>query len=648
MTTLAGGLGPGARAGARALAAAWWHRPALVGILGLSAGLNLWRLDRNGWGNEYYSGAVHSMLESWRNFVFVAFDPGGLVAVDKTPLALWVQAASARLFGYSEAAILIPEALMGVASVGVLYLLVSRPWGRVAGLTAALALAVSPVSVAVSRDNNPDALFVLLLLLAVLAGVRAAESGRLTPLLASAALVGLAFNTKMLLAAVVLPGIALGVLLTSRHGWGRRLAHLGAAAATLVAVSGAWVAAVALTPESARPWVGSTGDDSILGLALGYNGVGRVAGQTGGTSFGGTGGLGLGGALSGEPGLFRLLNDALADQIGWLLPLAVAGGVSLLLGTLRARRRSEVAWMWAVGGWFVVTAGVLSAAGGIVHTYYAALLAPPLCALVGAGAVSAWRDVQRGGSWPLLPLAGLAVTTIVQLTILGRTSYLPALKPALAILALAGGAALVVAARRPGRDRGGPRLAAAGLCTALVALLLAPAAWSLSTSRGAVDGVFPGAGPAFVSGLSGDARGGPSGGSGTGDAASALAWAERNDPGSVWSLVVTSEQEAAPLVIAGGRVAAMGGFTGRETVLSPSLVARLVASGQARHFLIGATRSLSGTVNPTVALVSSTCAVVPAASWGGGGPVGLGAGGGGGATLYDCAGRAGALSASLG
>ena len=171
----------------RPRAAATWlsERPQVIGlaaILALAAFLDLFRLERNGYANEYYAGAVRSMLESWHNFFFVSFDPGGLVSVDKPPLALWLEAISAKIFGYSGWSILLPEALAGIGAVWLLYLLVARVFGRWAGLAAALALAVSPVSVSVNRDNNPDALLALLLVAAAYVGVRAVESGRLRTL----------------------------------------------------------------------------------------------------------------------------------------------------------------------------------------------------------------------------------------------------------------------------------------------------------------------------------------------------------------------------------------------------------------------------------------------------------------------------------
>ncbi|MGD9572993.1 MAG: glycosyltransferase family 39 protein [Thermoleophilia bacterium] len=605
----------------RVSAARWWarewQRPALAAVLALAALLNLRQLDLNGWGNEYYSAAVRSMTESWSGFLFASFDPGGLVAVDKTPLALWVQALSARVFGYSEAAVMLPQAVAGVASVGVLYLLVREPWGRMAGMAAALCLAVSPVSVAVARDNNPDALLILLLLLAALAGSRAVRSGRPRTLVLAGALVGLAVLTKMLLSLVIVPALVAAYLVAGPHPWRRAVLHLAAAGGATVAVAGAWVTAVLLTPSGSRPWVGSTSDDSILSLLLGYNGVGRVAGQTGGTSTGGMGGGG--GAFSGEPGLWRLLNGSLGDQIAWLLPLALAAGVSLILALRRRPDRARLGALVLMGGWFATAAVVLSAAGGIVHTYYVALLAPPLCGLVGAGVPSLWEDARRGGSWPLLPLGALGLTLLVQLNLLGRAEWLPWLAPLVAVTVLAGGAALATG-----------RLAMAGLAVAVAGLLAAPLAWSASTSMGAVDGVFPGAGPRYVAGLTAD-DGGARGGFAGSSTAEVLAWAEANDPGSVHALIVADEQTAAPLIIDGGRVAAMGGFTGRETVIAPDRLAALVASGEARYFLLGEIRSLGATTNPSIELVKDVCTP-------------LGTTGGGGDVLYDCAGHADELA----
>src|SRR5690242_14464168 len=186
----------------------FWHRLGLAAVLLLSAALNLYHLDRIGYGNQYYAAAVLSMLQSWHNFFFVSFDPGGFVSVDKPPLGFWIQAASAKLLGFSGLSLLLPEALAGVASVLVLFAIVRRVFGPVAGLLAAFALAVMPVSVVTNRNNTIDSLLVLAVLLAAWAVTRAVECGNWRWLLLGGALVGLGFNIKMLEAYLIVPALA--------------------------------------------------------------------------------------------------------------------------------------------------------------------------------------------------------------------------------------------------------------------------------------------------------------------------------------------------------------------------------------------------------------------------------------------------------
>ncbi len=241
--------------------------------------LGAWHTERSGDANAFYAVAVQSMAKSWHNFFFNAYDAGGFIAIDKPPVAFWAQALSVKVFGYSSWSILLPEALAGAGAVGFLYLAVRRVWGRTAGLVAATALALTPVSVAVSRDNNPDAMLVLLLVAAAWCMTVAVQDGRLRWLIAAAALVGLGFNTKMLAAFIVVPGIWLAYLVASRTRWWRRVLHLSIATAVLLAVSASWAVAVDLTPASSRPYVGGSTDNTVRDLIFGYNGFGRVDGQ---------------------------------------------------------------------------------------------------------------------------------------------------------------------------------------------------------------------------------------------------------------------------------------------------------------------------------------------------------------------------------
>src|SRR4051794_38206655 len=256
--------------------------PELSVLLGLAAILYLWGLSQNGWANDYYSAAVRSMSSSWHNFLYGSFDASGLMTVDKPPLALWVQALSARVFGFHPLSLLVPQALMGVASVVLIYDLTRRWFGRAGGAVAGLVLALTPMTVAISRHNNPDALLVLCCVAAVWFFVRALEDGRTRWLVLSGIAVGLGFETKMAVALMVVPGIAAAWLWLAPRGRVRALKQLVAGGAAMIVVGGAWPVLMWLTPASGRPWISGTTDNSIWSLIFGYNGLGRLDGQTGG------------------------------------------------------------------------------------------------------------------------------------------------------------------------------------------------------------------------------------------------------------------------------------------------------------------------------------------------------------------------------
>jgi 4-amino-4-deoxy-L-arabinose transferase-like glycosyltransferase len=401
------------------------RRRALVLILGLSAFCNFYQLQQNGFANLYYAAAIRSMLESWHNFFYVAFDPGGFVSIDKPPLGFWVQAASARLLGYSGFSILLPEALAGVLSVGLLYLLVRRVFGPPAGLLAALFLAISPVSVVTNRNNTIDSLLVLTVLLGAYAVSRAAEQGSLGWLLLAAVFVGLGFNIKMLEAYLVVPAFAAVYLLAAPLPWWKRLLHLAAAGLLLLVVSLAWVVAIDLIPASSRPYVGSSSSNSELQLALGYNGIQRLLGRfinvsslgnaiSSATAPGGPGGA----SENGAPGFFRLLNAQLGGQTSWLLALCAVGVLAGGWGWRFQRRLSRTQSALILWGLWTVTQVVFFSVAGFFHRYYLSMLAPGIAALAGIGIVLLWRDYLAPGwrGW-LLP-AALVTTAISQAVIL--------------------------------------------------------------------------------------------------------------------------------------------------------------------------------------------------------------------------------------
>ncbi|WPC44186.1 glycosyltransferase family 39 protein [Clostridium sp. JS66] len=248
----------------------------LVMILIMSSVLNLANLSIEGYGNEYYAAGVKSMTMSLKNFFFVSFDPAGFVTIDKPPLGFWIQAISAKIFGYSGWSIILPQAIAGVISVWVIYRVVKRSFGTAAGLISALCLAVTPVFVAVSRNNTCDNLLVLTLLLACWALSIAAEKGKLKYLLLSLALVGVGFNIKMLQAYMAAPALYITYLLFNTVSIKKRIVHLIAGTAVLLAISFSWAAAVDLTPAANRPYVGSSGSNSVIQLIVQHNGLERL------------------------------------------------------------------------------------------------------------------------------------------------------------------------------------------------------------------------------------------------------------------------------------------------------------------------------------------------------------------------------------
>ena len=430
---------PRDRVGRRAWPASLRLHPELVGLLALTSVLNLWNLSVNGWANTYYSAAVRSMSTSWHDFLFASLDKTGLMTVDKPPLAFWVQALSVRVFGFHPLSILVPEALMGVVAVGLVYDLTRRMFGRVAGGVAGLAFALTPITVAVARHNNPDELLILCCVAALWCAVRALETGRTKWLVLTGVCVGLGFETKMGVALLVVPGIALAWMWTrwgdtwrARFTAARQLLYGGLA---MIAVGGAWPLLVTLTPAADRPWISGTSDNSIWSLIFGYNGLGRVAGQTGGPGGGaagpGGGGGGFGGnsLFGGATGPLRLLQSALGDQAGWLLGFAVVAGLAILVLSRLRRRDPRTGWLMAVGGAFLASAVVFSFASGIFHPYYVSFLAPFAAALVGAG-VGVMLPRSLGGAAEndravrvIAPLA-IAAGAVTELVVLGELERL--------------------------------------------------------------------------------------------------------------------------------------------------------------------------------------------------------------------------------
>jgi 4-amino-4-deoxy-L-arabinose transferase-like glycosyltransferase len=480
----------------------------VIGLLLATAALYLWGLSASGWANPFYSAAAQAGATGWKAWFFGSLDGANAITVDKTPAALWVMSASVRLFGLNTWSILVPEALMGVASVGVLYATVRRTAGPAAGLIAGAVLATTPVATLMFRFNNPEALLVLLLTLAGYATLRAVERAGTRWLLLAGACVGFGFLTKMLQAFLILPVFALVYLVAAPTSPWRRVRQVLAAGAAVVGSAGWWIAVVMLVPASARPYVGGSQHNSILELTLGYNGFGRLSGD----ETGSVGGVGGG---WGQTGWSRMFDGEIGGQIAWLVPAAlillVAGGWS----TWRAPRTDRVrAGLLLWGGWLVTTGLIFSYMQGIFHAYYTVALAPAVGAVVGIGAVRLWASRARMIESLVLAMT-CAATAMWAYTLLTRSAtWYPALRTAILVAGLGAAALLVIVGRLP--RPAGPAIA--GL--ALSAALAGPLAYSLSTAASAHTGAIPSAGPAVAGGFGGRGGGGgaPGGGGATGGA----------------------------------------------------------------------------------------------------------------------------------
>ncbi|HEX7131974.1 MAG TPA: glycosyltransferase family 39 protein, partial [Iamia sp.] len=478
-------------------------RPALVGLLAATAVLYLWGLGASDWANSYYSAAAQAGSQSWKAWFFAASDAGGSITVDKTPASVWVMGLSVRLFGLSSWSLLVPQALMGVATVGFTHASVRRWFGAAPALIAGTVVALTPVAVLMFRFNNPDALLVLTLAMAAWAITRAVESGRTGWVAAAFALVGVGFMAKMFQAFLVVPPLGFAYLLAGPPRLARRIGQLAVGAVALVVSSGWWIVVVELWPASSRPYVGGSQTNSVLDLLFGYNGFGRLTGNETGSVGGGAGG---GGPSWGSTGLTRLFGTEMGAQASWLLPAALIVLVVGLAATARAARtdRTRAALMvW--GGWLVVTGLTFSLGEGIIHEYYTVALAPAIGALVGIGVARWWPRRTELGARAVLS-GTVAVTAWWSWVLLGRVpDWAPALRPAVLVGGLLIAGLLLVP---PARSRVGRRAGGAIGAAALAAVLAGPTAYALSTAATPHTGSIVLAGPTTTGGMAGGPGGG--------------------------------------------------------------------------------------------------------------------------------------------
>lgn len=566
-----------------------WVRPALGLLLAVTAVLYLWGLEAAGWANEYYAAAVQAGTQSWKALLFGSIDAGNAITVDKPPAALWVMALSGRLFGFGTLSMLVPQALMGVASVAMIYGAVRRVSGYGAGLLAGAVLALTPVAALMFRFNNPDALLVLLMVVAGYCLIRALD-GKPTRWIALAGVaIGFAFLTKLLQALLVTPALALVVLVAVPGSVWLRLRYLAVGLVAMVASAGWYLALVSLWPSDSRPYIGGSTDNSLLQLALGYNGLGRVFGgdgNPGGTSDSGGGPGGMGG-MSGSPmfggstGITRMFGESMGTEISWLLPAALIGLVAGLWFTRRAPRTDRTrAALLLWGGWLVVTVVVFSFMKGIMHPYYTIALAPAIAAVIGIGVRELWRGKQFVSSRAVLA-AMLMATGVWNFILLDRTpEWLPWLRWVVLVGAVVISALLLAGAHRLGRWT--VVVAAAGLIVGLGAT----GAYTVETIIGNHGGGIPTSGPARAGG--GFGFGGPGGPGGQSASDNAELKVMLTQADNRWAAATVGSHVASSLELATGTsIMSIGGFSGGDNSPTLEQFQSYVAAGQVHYFIVG-------------------------------------------------------------
>ena len=536
---------------------------AFAAVLLVAGSLRLLRLDDNGFGTAYYAAGVRSMLQGVWLFFYNSFDPAGFISLDKPPVAFWIQTVFAVVLGYSGWSIHLPQALAGIASVALLYRLV-RPLGAPAAIVAALLLAIMPIAVAVDRSNNTDSWLIFFLLLAA----RIALRGRGLSLVVAMALLGLAFNTKMLAALVCGPALLAGWLLAGALDWRQRLAWMVAAAVTLAVVSLSWAVAFDLTPKGSRPYAGSSHDNSMLELIVMHNGLERFVRNTPAPTptpapiptprFV---------AYDAVPvGPLRLAEPALAMQFAWTLPLAILGAV------FAWRRRRAVVALWSV--WALTYGIVYSLAGGIFHAYYLSTLGPPLAALAGIGCFELWR---RGSTHLAI---GLGAAALWQAYIAGASLGWTSTWIGFPAVALAAAIAAQWRAKRPPAVIGG------------VALLVLPAMWAVSAVFAPGNLTLPSASLPRWLGID-DGRGPilSRDWKALTDDPKLQAFLQQHRGNARFLLAAPNALLAAPVIIGTGQpVMAFGGFFGNDPVMSVDAFAKAVERGEVRFVVLANNR----------------------------------------------------------
>ncbi|MCD2224257.1 glycosyltransferase family 39 protein [Listeria cossartiae] len=610
-----------------------------VGIIVIAIFFNFYGIWNDDTVNPYYTAAVTSMVQNFHNFFYGAFDPAGFITVDKPPVALWLQAISALIFGVHGWSVILPQALAGVGSVILLYVLVKPRFGAWAARITALIMALTPIAVAVTRTNNMDAILVFILLLATYFLFKAVNRAKFGWLLLAFGLIGVGFNVKMLQAFMVVPAFLLFYFIAVKLSWRKKLIQLVIALILMLGVSVSWAVVVDQTAASERPYVGSSQTNSVLELAFGYNGMERLLGQETGTGNGGgnmemagppsnnstdssdatpptppsgniqdgadgggtppqgnngtppTGGPGktanggTGSKMTGSTGMFgtgnagplRLFQTALGDQISWFLPLAIIGMLAIFLAYRNENKRIYQ---------------LNSKQKEMV--FWAAWLVPVAGFFSIAGFFHHYYLIMLAP--PIAVLSGAGLVALFRLYI-GKENWQKFLLPTTITLngalqaffvasylpilaAIIGIAALVVSIALIAIRQSHTKLASKITALALAILLIAPTYWSLTPILYGGNSSLPEAGPQLKQ----------SSGGGFADASvdsGLISYLQKNNTGETYLFGTTDATTAGPYIIKTKEpVMALGGFNGTDPTLTVKQLKQMIQSGEIKYFYL--------------------------------------------------------------
>ena len=570
-----------------------WDRIGLGVLLLATAVMYLWHITINGMGNQFYAGAAQAGSKNWEALLFGSLDSHNFISVDKPPVSQWVMGLSGQIFGFSSASMLVPEALMAVTAVALLYGAVRRISGPRAALLAGTALALMPVAALMFRYNNPDAVMVLLMMTAAYCTVRALERASATWIALAGVALGFAFLAKMLEGLMVMPAIGVVYLFAAPTSVRRRLLQLVGALVAFLASSGWFVALTLVWPASSRPYIAGSTDNNFMNLVLGYNGFARILGRnhgaaghapTAGAAAGehvGTGPAGhggFGGFGHQTAGVGRLFSGEFGFEIGWLLPAALLA-VALVVISRRRAPRTDLVRAGAIlfGGWMLIDGLVLSYMDGTTHPYYCLSLAPAVAGTFAIGVHEMW---DKRSSW--FGRLGLSVligsTGVWSWWILGRNAqWFPALRWVILAMTIAAIAVLLLSMTSPTHRR----RAAASLVLGLAAALAGSTAYAVATIGQSHAGGNASVGPAAPT-QTGRTAGGMRGQHIDNAALDTMLSRSRTQ----WSAAVDGSSTAAGLELSTNTaVMAIGGFSGSDPVPTLSQFQQDVANHQVTYFI---------------------------------------------------------------